>query len=190
MSTLSCLHCPASLHELVNLYNTTLSNTLDLHAPVVTNTVKSRPLVPWYSVEIKEARREGRKAEGKWPRTPRCCSDLLTFKVKKKYATDLMIRSRCEFYKNFISENSSDQKKLFSTTKKLLNHSDEVPYPPFNDKLKFATEMGSNFMEKIVNVQVKLDNMASGLSARPLSSKNCPPIHHYGPIFTNWLRMM
>ena len=72
-----------------------------------------------------------------------------------------MIRSRWEFYKNFISENSSDEKKLFSATKKLLNHTDEVPYPPFNDKLKFANEMGSYLKETIVNIQVKLDNMAS-----------------------------
>ena len=71
---------PDSLHELINLYNTTSSNTLDLHAPVVTKTIKSRPLVPWYCVDIKEARRERRKAERKWRRT-RCCSDLLAFKV-------------------------------------------------------------------------------------------------------------
>ena len=45
-----------------------------------------------------------------------------------------MIRSRCQFYKNFISENNSDQKKLFSATKKLLNDTDEVPYPPFNSR--------------------------------------------------------
>ena len=171
-----CQHCPDSLHELVNLYNTTLSNTLDLHAPVVTKTIKSRPLVPWYSVEIKsikETRRERRKAERKWGRT-RCCSDFPTFKVKKKYATDFMMKSRCEFYKNVISENSSNQKKLMSATKKLLNHTEEVPYPPFYDKLKFANEMGSYFIEKIVNVQVKLDDMASGFSDRPSSGNNCP----------------
>ena len=74
---------------------------------------------------------------------------------------------------NFISGNSSDQKKLLSATKKLLNPTDEVPYP-FNDKLKLANEMGSYFIERFINVQVKLDNMASGLSARPSSSNNCP----------------
>ena len=58
-----------------------------------------------------------------------------------------MIRSRCEIYKNFISENSSDQKKLFFAAKKLLNHTDKVPYPPFNDKLKLANEMVSYFRE-------------------------------------------
>ena len=167
-----CQHCPDSLHELVNLYNTILSKTLDLHAPVITKTIKSLLLVPRYSVEIKEARRERRKAERKWRRT-RCCSDLLTFKLKKKYATDIMNKSRCEFYKSFVSENSSDLKTLFSATKKLLNHTDETPYLPFDDKLKFAIEMGFYFIEKVCNIQVKLDNMASEFSARPSSSNNC-----------------
>ena len=63
------LHSPDSLNELVNLYNTTLSNTLDAHAPVITKTIRSRPLVPWYSMEINEARRERWKAERKWWRT-------------------------------------------------------------------------------------------------------------------------
>ena len=60
---MTCEHCPDSLHDLVNLYNTTLSNTLDLHAPVVTKTINSRPLVPWYSVETKEVRRDGKQKE-------------------------------------------------------------------------------------------------------------------------------
>ena len=42
-----CQHTPDSLDELVNLYNTTLSSTLDAHAPVITKTIRSRPLVPW-----------------------------------------------------------------------------------------------------------------------------------------------
>ena len=154
-----CQHSPDSLNELVNLYNTTLSNTLDAHAPVITKTIRSRPLVPWYSVEINKARRESWKAERKWRRT-RCDSDLLTFKLKKNYATELMIKSRCEFYKSFIGENSSDQRKLFAATRTLLNHTHEVPYPPFEDKLTFANEMGSYFIEKIDNIQAHLDNMS------------------------------
>ena len=107
--------------------------------------------------------------------------------MKKKYATDRMIRSHCEFCKNFISENSSDHKKLFSSTKKLRNHTDEILYPPYNDKLKFANEKGSYFIEKTVNIQVELDNMDSGLSARPSFGNN---YHHYGLILTKCLRMM
>ena len=66
-------------------------------------------------MEINEARRERWKAERKWCRT-RYDSDLLTFKLKENYATELMNKSRCEFYKSFVGESSSDQRKLFAAT--------------------------------------------------------------------------
>lgn len=78
---------------------------------------------------------------------------MLPFKLKKDYTTKLMNKSHCEFYKSFIGENSSDQRKLLAATETLLNHTHEVPYPPFKDKLTFANEMGSYFIEKIDNIQ-------------------------------------
>ena len=117
-------------------------------------------------MEFNKARSERREAERKWGRT-RCDSDLLTFKLKENHATKLMNKSRCEFYKSFIGENSSDQRKT------LLNHTHEVHYPPFKDKLTFANEMGSYFIEKIDYIQAKLDNMAPGLSSLPPSSNSC-----------------
>ena len=160
-----CQHSPENLNELVTLYNTTLSNPLYAHAPIITKNIKLRPFVLWHSVEI-------RKAQRKW-RHIRCDHDLLTLKLKKNYATKLMNKSHCEFYKSFIGENSSDQRKQFAATKTLLNHTHEVPYPQFKDKLTFANEMGGYFIEKIDNIQAKLDNMASGLSSLPPSSNSC-----------------
>ena len=61
-----------------------------------------------------------------------------------------MNKSCCDFYKTFISKDSSDQ-----ATKKLLNHINEIPCSPFNNKLTFANEMGMYFIEKINNIQVK-----------------------------------
>ena len=49
----------------------------------------------------------------------------------------------------------------------------EILYPPFKDKLTFADEMGSYFIEKIDNSPAKLDDMASGLSSYPPSSNCC-----------------
>ena len=34
------------------------NNILDVHVPIITKIIKSRTLVPWYSVEINEAKRE------------------------------------------------------------------------------------------------------------------------------------
>ena len=68
-----------------------------------------------------------------------------------------MNKARCEFYKEFINTNSSDQRKLFRATKRLLRQSNDVPFPPFNDKLTFANNMGSFFVKKITNIHDKLD---------------------------------
>ena len=75
--------------------------------------------------------------------------------------------------KALLAKNSFNQRKLFAATKTLLNHTHEVRCPPFKDKLTFRNEMGSYFIEKIDNIQAKLDNMASGLSSHVPSSNSC-----------------
>ena len=84
-----------------------------------------------------------------------------------------MNKSHCEFCKSFIGENRFDQRKLFAATKTLLNHTHEVPYLPVKDKLTFANEMGSYFIEKIDNIQATLDNMAFGLSSLLAPRNSC-----------------
>ena len=72
-----------------------------------------------------------------------------------------MNKARCDFYKKFSDNNSSDQGKLFRVSKSLLRESVTAPLPPFTDKLTLANDMGNFFVEKISNIHVKLDNLAS-----------------------------
>jgi len=51
-----CKNPPGTLSELVNFYNTTLSSAIDRHAPLVTRSIRSWPLVPWFNDEIKKSR--------------------------------------------------------------------------------------------------------------------------------------
>ena len=74
---------------------------------------------------------------------------MMMMKLKKNYATKLMNKSRCKFYKSFTGETSSDQRKPFAAMKTLLYHTHEVPYPPFKDKLTFGNEMSCYFKENI-----------------------------------------
>ena len=118
-----------------------------------------RPLVPWFSEDIRESRRERRRAERKWRRSRSVC-DLLEFKMKRNFTTYLMNEARRKFYSDFNVENNSNQGNLFSATKRLLNQGHEVPFPPTSNKLVLANEMGSFFVEKI---HVKLDRLADCL---------------------------
>lgn len=116
--------CPDTLNQLVECYNKTLSQALDRHAPICTKSVKSRPPVTWFNEESKEARREKRKAERKWKRTG-SLDDLKSYKIKKNMTNRLMNEARTQFYQNFVDENNTNQKNLFTAVDKLLNKSDK-----------------------------------------------------------------
>jgi hypothetical protein len=58
-----------SVSDLVNKYNNNLSGLLDKHAPLQTKMITLRPNAPWYTNEIREAKREKRKCERKWRQT-------------------------------------------------------------------------------------------------------------------------
>ena len=150
---------PDALNDIVKCYNPTLSAALDRHALLVTKFITARPLVPWLSEDIKESRRERRRAERKWRRSRSVC-DLLEFKMKRTFTTYLMNEARRKFYADFNVENNSNQGNLFSATKRLLNQGHEVPFPPTSNKLVLANKMGSFFVEKI---HVKLDRLADCL---------------------------
>ena len=127
LSTTSlCTDSPDALNDLVKCYNSTLSAALDRHAPLVTKFITVRPLVPWFSEDIRESRRERRRAERKWRRS-RSVHDLLEFKKKRNFTTYLMNEARRKFYSDFIAENNSNQRNLFLATKRLLNQGHEVP---------------------------------------------------------------
>ena len=85
------------LDVLVARYNDTLLCTLNKHAPLLTKSITKRPTVPWFTMEVKAAKKERRKAERKWRRS-RDPLDLLVFNVKKNHATHLMKSARKDYY--------------------------------------------------------------------------------------------
>ena len=61
-----------------------------------------------------------RKAERKGGRTG-FRDDILPYKAKKNNANALMNEARCKFHHDFIEDNRSNQRSLFSALKKLLS---------------------------------------------------------------------
>ena len=146
-----CTNTPEDLNDLVHCYITTLASALDRHAPLVTRSSLVRPLVPLFNNDIKEVRKERRKAERRWRRTG-LLSDLRRYKVLRNKTNNLMTEARRVFYRELIDENCGDQKRLFSVTKRLLGSGREIQYPPFKDKAALANKFGEFFAQKIVTI--------------------------------------
>ena len=151
-----CQNSSDDLQELVSSYNNTLMAALDKHAPLMTRTIVQRPRVPWFIQEIREAKRQRRKAEKRW-RKSRLESDLAAFKAKHNFTTRLMNKARGEFYSNFIDENSGDQKKLFRASQRLFKRTMDDGLPPNLDSKTFSNDLGKFFVQKIDTIRTQLD---------------------------------
>ena len=151
-----CQDPPSEPVELVNCYNTTLAGLLDRHAPLKTKTVTVRLQVPWYSEEIREAKRVRRRAERKW-RTTRSVADLVSFKRHKNHVTHLLKEAKSAFLTDFISQNSDNQGKLFRAVKNLLVETKSLCFSDYTDKSALANNIGKYFVQKINRLREELD---------------------------------
>ena len=102
--------------ELAALFDHILRSLLGRHAPVKHKNTTSRPCVPWMKDEIKLAKRQRRKAERKW-KASKAHIDLLSHRTVRNRVTFLSNKARSDYYTNFITENSTDKRRLFRTSK-------------------------------------------------------------------------
>ena len=148
------------LNKLVADYNSTLSDLLNHHAPLKSKTVRKRPPVPWYTAEVGAAKRLRRKAERKWRRSG-LHEDFIAFKSQRNRTTYLMNAARKAFYADFISENSTDQGKLFRAAKKLLSMKEELCFPNYSDKTILVNDIADFFVSKIDTIRSNINALSS-----------------------------
>ena len=108
-----------------------------------------------FNDNIIQARRDRRKAERKWRKTG-LPSDLIVFKVKRKYVVHPMNEAKCTHYRQFTDKNSSDQSKLFRASKSLLNLQEDKSLPPHTNASVLTNEMGEYFIHKVFAIRSKL----------------------------------
>ena len=167
-SSLIC-DAPLDLDRLAYMYNNTLASVLNTHAPLRSRTVVTRAQVPWFTDEIREAKRLRRRAERKW-RLSVLDVDLKAFKFQKNKTTYMYIMNKtcCEFYTDFIDKNCvKNQRKLFSAVKQLLNQDSDTLFPQNCNKLNLANQIGSYFVKKITDIRVGLDKLGVSVTVSP-----------------------
>lgn len=122
---------------------------------------------------IDQAKRARRKAERQWRKT-RHPLNFANFKKKRNYATNLMNKSRQQFYTEFIEENSSDQKKLFKAANKLFGNGKQLRFPENTDKLVLANDLSRYFVHKIETIRRDIDTTLLSVEDQDLVPPNRP----------------
>ena len=150
-------HCNSEdVDILTNLYDTTLKDLLNKHAPEITKLVSDRQTVPWYSNSIGDLRRKRRRLERRWKlhKTP---SNLIAWKGAKNDVTEAIKRAKTLFYTKSIDECKGDQKKLFGILNSLLQKK-KITFLPSGDKSSLPEIFNDFFIQKI-------DKILEGLHA-------------------------
>ncbi len=104
-----------SANDAVSIYNATLRDVINNHAPMYTKDVIVRPIAPRYGDEIQEARRKRRRCERHWRKT-KFEIDRQLYKEQRDLVADKINEARQNYYK----KKSTKSKSMLATRKSCL----------------------------------------------------------------------
>lgn len=100
------------LRVLVDCYNSTLNTLIDLHAPFVYKPVTLRSRAPWFTEEIRSAKKLRRKVERKWRTTKSNLNNRL-FVDQCRVVNDLIRDAKEVYFSSVIEDNHGNQRVYF-----------------------------------------------------------------------------
>ena len=129
-----------------------------------------RPVVPWFTDDLKKLKAERRKCERKMLQSG-CSSDReIYYRTRDKYSACLR-KTKISYYSDLIDECSGNSKKLFCVFNSLTKQKSSESLPPHDDPLILANEFGSFFGRKIELINEEIDK----LDVMPINVEHCSP---------------
>ena len=102
---------PESLSHLVDLYDSTLSNLLDKHAPIVTKrSARVTPSQPWFTDSLRTARRECRHVESAC-RSTRSYFDYAVYKTLCNRYHKLVVATKKAYYFFLVADSAGNRRR-------------------------------------------------------------------------------
>ena len=157
---------PDDASELALLYDRTLSNILDKHAPETVKSILMRYDSPWYTDEIHQAKRERRQAERRWWKS-KLCIDHQIYRDKHCTVVKLCVDAKIKYFCSKIHDCEGDHAKLFKVASGLLHRRREMHLPTHTDPKDIADRFVHYFSNKIEKIRIELN----------AQNENRPPIH-------------
>ena len=144
-----------SVSDLLNRYNVHLTSVLDKHAPKKEKSVVVRPLQPWFTDELHQAKNERRKAERLWRRTGLTVHKEIYRAEKCKY-NSLLLDSKATYFNERITECGNDSKAISKIIDDLLFRHKTTKLPAYSSAQDLANRFATFFKEKIDKIRDEL----------------------------------
>ena len=147
--------------DYVRNLNSSVSEVLDKHAPVITKQITIVDKAPWFDKEYRNLRKLRRRAERKL-RKSRKLIDKLQFKQLCKEATTLAIMKKREHFSKCIVNDNNNPRTLYQLVNKELDRKQSNPIPDFTEDIsELASTFNTFFTDKIEKIRSSLGNEPS-----------------------------
>ena len=103
------------LDSFVNLFESTVRNIFDDHAPLKTRTVKLQSESPWFNDDIRAARKTRRQLERKWHDNWKREVHWQEYRKQHDIVKNMINQAKIACYSSLVEESSGNQKKNYLT---------------------------------------------------------------------------
>ena len=118
-----------------------------------------RPVVPWFTDELKKLKAERRRCERKMLLSGCSHDKELYYKTRDKYSA-LLRKAKTSYYSDLIDKCSGNSKKLFRVINSLSKQKSSESLPPYEDPLILANEFGTFFGRKIELINDEMNKIS------------------------------
>ena len=150
----------------LSIYDKSIRDTLDKHAPEICSTRNDRLRQPWYDNNIHEARRERRKYERKWKKSRLECDHLL-YVEQRNSVKDLIDKAKQDYFKGVF--NQADTKTVFKEVNSLLNRN-TTTLPAHESPQELCNAFAEFFSEKVEKIYNTLEEEVVHVDAEGLTA--------------------
>jgi hypothetical protein len=137
-----------SFQEAITHFNTECSSVLQLHAPLLSKTIRDIPTAQWFDSEYKAARARRRKAEKTWNKT-QTCEDYESFRLLRRKCNELASQKKSDFFKSKFLNHNNSQKGLYQFVDAFLDQTPTLTLPPNESMQTVVNDFNDYFTEKI-----------------------------------------
>lgn len=150
-----------SLFDYFQLFKSTITDLLNVHAPLKVVSVPTRPSKPFITPEIRREKAIRSHLESRYRKT-KSLSDLTTYKQQARLVKKLITSSRRNYFRHLIANSKDNPRKLWSSLNSLLLRTKTFSLPVHSCPSTLASSFLSFFKDKIslLNSRPRADNIS------------------------------
>jgi exonuclease III len=148
-------HPPSNLSDLIDCYNSTLTNLLNKHAPLKSKTIRSKPPKPWFTPALNKLKSAKRRLERAWSKS-HSSEDLKLLRSATNRYHAAVIKAKRNFNISLISSQVTNPRQLWKTVNKLLHRTLPQVLPSSESLSSLSQSFATFFSDKIHKLHTSL----------------------------------